>query len=556
MKKMKLIRWLGILLVLALVLIPATPALAWNDITFAKTSALIGESVTFTGVSFPASAPGSPVYAIIYFSNENTALVGQAIGTNVLVYSTVAQVQTSTTGTCSGTVTIPTKYSSNNANVAPGTHTMYVTVSSAPTTIVNKYTFTIIGNATIAVSPAAGKVDSSVTVSGTNYLASTAVTITFDGITTTPVSGGTTTVAGALSAVIVVPEVNAGSHTISVSDGTSTKTATFTVQPDILITPQSGAAGATVLVSGTGFGRRVVPTIYFNSLPVTTVSPVLTDTSGTFTTSFIVPSTITTAGSYTVEADDGTNLATASFTLTVAAQPTPTSSATPTTTTPAYQMDVTASGSDIGAAIMVSGTGFAASSNIIVSFGSQVVATETSNATGNFIAQFLIPAVASGDHVITVTDGTNTATETFTVTATPPAAPTPSGPTTGATIKPSGTFTWQTAAGNGTTYELQIASENTFTTGVLVYVTQIPSNSYQLTELQQLQLAGQAEPYFWRVRAVDTAGNAGAWTASTEFYVAKPFSFPTWAIATVAVVGAVLIFGVGYLVGRRTAFYY
>ena len=38
--------------------------------------------------------------------------------------------------------------------------------------------------------------------------------------------------------------------------------------------------------------------------------------------------------------------------------------------------------------------------------------------------------------------------------------------------------------------------------------------------------------------------------------VPAPFGIPTWLIYTLAGVGAVIIFGIGYLVGRRTAFYY
>ena len=70
------------------------------------------------------------------------------------------------------------------------------------------------------------------------------------------------------------------------------------------------------------------------------------------------------------------------------------------------------------------------------------------------------------------------------------------------------------------------------------------------------ELAGRAEAYYWRIRAMDAAANPSPWTGGGEFYISPPFSVPTWLIYTLAGVGAVIIFGIGYLVGRRTAFYY
>ncbi|MCJ7605168.1 MAG: hypothetical protein MUO19_03940, partial [Dehalococcoidales bacterium] len=170
-------RWLGIVVVLTLMLalIPATPALAWYDLTLSKTSATIGDTITFTGLSFSLSAapPGVYVYAIIYISNQNSFTAGQQIVAQVTTYSTVAQVQTTATGTVSGTITIPSKFSSNNSNVIPGAHTLYVTESTSPTLILKTYPITVLGNAAMTISPLTGEVDSTITITGTSFMAST-----------------------------------------------------------------------------------------------------------------------------------------------------------------------------------------------------------------------------------------------------------------------------------------------------------------------------------------------------------------------------------------------
>ncbi|MCJ7605757.1 MAG: hypothetical protein MUO19_06960 [Dehalococcoidales bacterium] len=409
----------------------------------------------------------------------------------------------------------------------------------------------------MTISPLTGEVDSTITITGTSFLASTVLTVTFDGIAVTPTSGATTSAAGAVAATIAVPDAIAGIHYIVVTDGTSSKTATFTVTPDIIITPQSGEAGATVLVSGTGFGRRVVPNLFFNSQPVSPVTPVLTNTSGTFTASFIVPKTVLASGSYQIEADDNVNVSTAPFTLIVAAQPTPTP--TPTPTPEPAKINVSTSGDTAGSNIVIVGSGYAPASPLSVTFDDVVIESGVVKADGTFVIQFTAPAAAGGDHVIAVSDNTVTKQYTYTIETTPPAIPPPLEPAMGVTVESPITFDWDavTDLSAPVTYELQVAGDNYFTAASILFeVTAVAESSYLLTEAQELKLAGRAEAYYWRIRAVDAAVNPSPWTGGGEFYISPPFSVPTWLIYTLAGVGAVIIFGIGYLVGRRTAFYY
>ena len=59
-----------------------------------------------------------------------------------------------------------------------------------------------------------------------------------------------------------------------------------------------------------------------------------------------------------------------------------------------------------------------------------------------------------------------------------------------------------------------------------------------------------------RVRAINAASNEGMWVGAGEFSVAAPFAIPDWALYTLMGLGGLFLFGLGYWLGRRTAFYY
>ena len=76
-----------------------------------------------------------------------------------------------------------------------------------------------------------------------------------------------------------------------------------------------------------------------------------------------------------------------------------------------------------------------------------------------------------------------------------------------------------------------------------------------MTEEEAAKLNIYDAPLYWRVKAVGEAENAGDWTGAGEFQINKPFSMPTWAIYTLAVLGGLIFFVAGYFVGRRAAYY-
>ena len=72
----------------------------------------------------------------------------------------------------------------------------------------------------------------------------------------------------------------------------------------------------------------------------------------------------------------------------------------------------------VGTSVTVTGNGFDPISTVAITFGGSTVATVTPNSTGGFTATFNVPLSSSiGDQTVKATQGSNSASKTFTVTA-------------------------------------------------------------------------------------------------------------------------------------------
>jgi hypothetical protein len=246
-------------------------------------------------------------------------------------------------------------------------------------------------------------VGSTVTLSGSNFKASSSLAVTFDGA---PLStSGTCTADGSgnlpatNNCAFTVPTETAGRYTVTASEGTNTGTATFTVSPAISLTSSAGAVGSGVAVSGSGFASFGTITVTFDGSSVAT--DCTTDATGTFRyCAFTVPAA--TAGTYTVTATDtSANAASASYTVTPA-------------------ISLTPGAGVVGSSVAVSGSGFKANGGITVTFDGSSVATDcTADASGSFSpCAFTVPQATEGPHTVTASDGTNSAWVLYTVTPT------------------------------------------------------------------------------------------------------------------------------------------
>ena len=283
-------------------------------------------------------------------------------------------------------------------------------------TIKAETSFQVLLNSILALSTSTGNVGSAVTVTGTNFAPNTALNILFD---TRTIGNVTTDALGNFSKEITIPAAACGVHIIKVGDSQQN----YTVTSKMTLDKTQGVAGTTVTATGSGFAAGTTITAKFNGAAVALTSTV-TDVAGNFTTSFTVPAIAT--GTYVVEIAAG-NVLTANFNILETEVVDPAAIALNTSTV------------KVGDIINITGTNFAAGANIALTidgdavFGATPITTTTN---GAFATSLIIPTIAGGAHTLSVTDGTNTKTVQFTVTA--KASMTPTSGNVGSSVTVSG----------------------------------------------------------------------------------------------------------------------
>jgi len=471
----------------------------------------VGDTVTVSGIGFEASKTVTIFY--------DTA----SVGTDT----------TSANGAFAGfTFAVPASTKGNH------------TISGRDTTV-SSPTVNFIVSPEMTIIPASGAVGDTVTVSGTGFAGSKTITIFFDAVSQTTTS---TSTSGSFSATtFAIPEASRGTHTVKAQDSSANyDTANFTVSASITINPTSGPSGTNVTITGDGFGASRPVAITYSGTAVTTNPPsVTTNSAGYFTATFAAPAGA--AGTYAVEASDGTSTATAVFVSTTDATISPTTS----TTAPGYvDMELT-----------ITGVGFMPSTVVTVTYSltateSDVLATMTSDASGNFTIPFTIPPSLGGAHTITVTDVTITKTFTFIMETNTPPTPELTLPLVDTKLKDK-LFEWGAVedvspASDPVTYDLQVSIDDTFgEASLVVNQTGLTTATYTLLDEEELESTDEEAPYYWRVRAVDAASNASGWSEASTFTVGFSFEFTGWVVWVTMVVVAIAFFFIGLWIGRR-----
>jgi hypothetical protein len=322
-------------------------------------------------------------------------------------------VTASATGTFTATLTMP--------SVAAGSYNIRADVPSGGS-VEASASFTVL-SPSISLSPSSGPPGTSITVTGTNFLAGAPGIVWFDtngngavdpGEPNVPVTASAT---GTFTATLIVPDVAATTYQIRAdvpSGGSVEASASFTVStPSITISPTSGPPGTSITVTGSNFKLGATVTIFFdlngNGLvdPGESVGTVTASSSGAFSTT--VPAPTLPFGSKDVRATDGVNTASPqTFTITRAISLSPTSG-------------------PVGTSVTVSGSGFASgaaqvcfdSNNNNQCDAAESPVSVTVSASGTFTTTLTIPSVAAGTYNILgdqPTGGTAEASATFTVT--------------------------------------------------------------------------------------------------------------------------------------------
>ncbi len=337
-------------------------------VSISPTSGAAGIALTVTGSGF---SPNS----VVTVKFDSTALV-----------TSPATITTTSSGTFSGTVTIPT-------GIVSGSHTLSAADNSGRS---GSAIFNITTSGTITLSSNSGISGNTITISGSGYSPRSTISMRFDSgtIVTSPPTV-ITTESGSFSAAISIPGNAAiGTHTIAATDSSGrTASSVFSVTTTALISisPTTGLTGTEVTVTGSNFAANSKTAIKFGNISVRTFPlEVVTSSSGTFLAKFDVPAGVT--GSHSVIANDNTGRAgIASFAVTA----------------PLVSLSPVSATISSGTPVTVSGSGFAPNSEVTILFDGNIVGTNpsriTTTTTGTFTATFAVPATASlGGHTIRV----------------------------------------------------------------------------------------------------------------------------------------------------------
>ncbi len=553
MKSNKIFRILAVAVILSLLMValPAAPALAAEDIWLEDSDGdridegEVGSRFYVEGDGFDESIYRDPPLddiieeVDIYFSSQ-AADRGDDIDSDVDIYERlVRDEEVDEEGEIRKRVTVPEILTDGDEDedVVRGTYYVYVTYAGKDN-IEAVAEFDVIA-AGMTIDPDEGPVGTEVEISGTDFGSNEDITVEYDGADIDIEDGDTdTNSAGDFDSTIIIPESTEGDHTITVTDESGkAMDVVFTVEPASDISATSGMIGDSVTVSGTGFGDRVDVTVTLDGDEVVTGS---TDADGNFSITFKAP--VMPAGTYDIEVEDeDNNSGPAEFTIIIV-----TNVSLGTTT------------GNIGTEITISGVGFKPDTTVTITYATEpiVVATPTTDDRGSFAATFKAPPSQYGDHIITASDGENTLTTTFTMESTAPPIPAPLLPEMEIKVEQPVFFDWGDVTDDSlpVTYTFQLAKDKNFTD--ILLEEELTISEYTMTEEAELESTKKEAPYWWRVRATDSAANESGWTTPGSFHVGVAFTMPTWAIYLLIGLGGLLLFVLGFWLGRRMSYAY
>lgn len=348
-----------------------------------------------------------------------------------------------------------------------------------------------------------GPVETSITISGKGFYADTDVIIYF--YTPSPIQAGIEKASdiGRFDFHYTIPPCIAGPHIIAVGNGKGNQAeAAFEVIPVVTLDTASGGPGEQVKGTGSGFGPKKNYTV---TIGTRNVASGATDETGSFEFNFFVPNIKANLYEITAMDADG-NTDTDKFTVTAGAALSP-------------------DNGHIGSETTVRGEGFIPGGTITIHFDSQLMLTVTADNNGGFAASFTIPEKSTGGpHTVSVSDGTTAKEFTYTVETIAPPAPALLLPVNDSQTSRSITFDWNDTSDDSlpVTYDLQVSEDQSFSS-IFVEKYGLSTSSYTLTESERPAGAEGPVTYYWRVRAIDGAGNEGKWsTMPWSFHISPP----------------------------------
>lgn len=352
-----------------------------------------------------------------------------------------------------------------------------------------------------------------------------------------------------------VPASAEGAHTIAAYYNNDTHTllqvrnASFEVQPEITLNPDSGCSGDIIAISGAGFEAADNIELRYDHQEF---GEYHADEYGSWgEVSFTIPSGD--RGSHVIEAfHSGSTAAIASATFTLGAGITLQPATSPS------------SPGHVGQTFSVTGKSFDPYVAVNISY-QNTTTTVFADAEGNLPAVTFIAQGEHGEQYINASyDGNSARPAVFYMESTPPDEPTPDSPIDARTgffgsftgrICP--TFEWSnvTDPSGIASYDLQIYHSGNSTISTISIPVPIKSVSFQ-GDIVAYSLPGEHAlaygSYYWKVRAIDGAGNEGNWTEAKSFHAGF---LPQWAMIISAVGLLLVVILVSMFIVRRRGYY-
>jgi len=285
----------------------------------------------------------------------------------------------------------------------------------------------------------------------------------------------------------------------------------FSVVPDIKVSPASGSPGAKVAVNGTGFPANKDVILSFDGKDTKLENSA--NGVGSFSADFAIPDTI--AGKHELKATVE-NMSLGDIIASLQVSPT---------------ISLEPEHPEIGGEVTLTGCGFAATSQVSIKYDDISISNSptdkppTTDLNGNFSHKFKVPESSKDSHVITATDKAgNVATYGLPLEGEAPPLPNPISPAQerfGVFGSQLVIFTWTDVFDpSGVTYILEINKDN------LNFFPLEPGMRQK--DLTKPNCVMKLEPgtYYWRVKAIDGAGNESAWATSP--YPFQVGFFSTW----------------------------
>lgn len=385
--------------------------------------------------------------------------------------------------------------------------------------------------ADIAITPSSGSVGTMVEINGAGFASSeTGITVAYDGLAVKTAIAANST--GSWQSSFFVPASTKGRHDITAFGELTLQGdvdgVTFTVAPILKLEMASGNlgdaihAGNELWISGIGFEENEGGIqVTFDGTMI--ASNITADAKGSWAIRIQVPASI--RGNHSIDASGRTTLA---------------ETVTDTTLVVSPQISLSATTGAIDELITIDGTGFGSSQEITISIdGNKVDTNATSDAKGNFAANFTVPAIGAGEHTITVSDATAAvASVQFELESVPPPLPALLSPEAGKRVGVIGsavvTFEWEEVEDpSGVIYMLEVGQSSDFS-GSMLRKENLTQTHYSLTEEEALKKG----TYYWRVKAIDGAGNESDWAVEHLFKVGL---MEWWAIPLIILAFIVVI---------------